>query len=282
VDSTDPTALAEALAVIDTWPVPSGGVVVVDARGVIAHHGRIDELLPIASLSKPLTAAAVLVASDQGLVDLDEPAGPTAADGATVRHLLAHAGGLGYERGERTMAPERRRIYSNWSFDALGDLLAERTGTPVSAAIRRLLTEPLGMTATELDGSPAWAMRSTVTDLGRFVRELIAPALLSPSSHAALTHVAFEDLDGVLPGFGRQRPNSWTLGLEVRGTKEPHWAGTRLSQESVGHFGRSGSLLWMDPAHRIGLATLSGRDFDDWAREAWPALNDAVIDAIST
>jgi CubicO group peptidase (beta-lactamase class C family) len=94
-----------------------------------------------------------------------------------------------------------------------------------------------------------------------------------------LTEPAFPDLDGVLPGFGRQRPNGWTLGLEVRSTKDPHWSGARLSARTVGHFGRTGSLLWADPVHGLALASLSGRDFDDWARAGWPALNDAIIDA---
>jgi len=134
------------------------------------------------------------------------------------------------------------------------------------------------MDSTTLDGSPAHAMRSSTADLARFVTELVRPSVLDRATHDGLLSLAFPALDGVLPGYGRQRPNGFSLGLEVRGTKEPHWAGTRLSPATVGHFGRSGSLLWADPDRGVGLATLSGRDFDDWAARAWPALNDAVID----
>jgi CubicO group peptidase (beta-lactamase class C family) len=272
--------LGEALTRIDGWDVPHAGVTVVDGDGVIAEHGLTGEVLPIASVAKPLTAATVLVAASEGRLDLDEPVGPTAPEGATLRHLLAHAGGLGFEVDERTMAPGTRRIYSNWGYEVAAAHAAQRAGRPFTELLRDHVTGPLGMDATILSGSPAWAMTSTVSDLARFARELLAPAALPAAAHALLTTAAFPELDGVLPGFGRQRPNSWTLGLEVRGTKDPHWSGTRMSQRAVGHFGRSGSLIWADPDAGVALASLSGRDFGDWARPEWPALNDAVIAAV--
>jgi CubicO group peptidase (beta-lactamase class C family) len=42
-------------------------------------------------------------------------------------------------------------------------------------------------------------------------------------------------------------PNDWGLGFELRDTKEPHWTGTRNSPRTYGHFGGSGSFLWLDP-----------------------------------
>jgi CubicO group peptidase (beta-lactamase class C family) len=276
-----PTALAHALAAVDRWQVPAAAVAVALQDGRIVAHGDTSRPSPVASLAKPLTAATVLLEVAAGRLDLDEPVGPTADRGATLRHLLAHAGGLGYEQGDRTMQPGARRIYSNWGYEVAAAHAAERAGTPFPTLLQERLAGPLGMTATMLDGSPAHAVRSTVDDLLRFARELIAPTVLDASTRALLTEVAFPELDGVLPGFGRQRPNGWTLGLEVRGTKDPHWSGTRLSATTVGHFGRTGSLLWADPGHGIALATLSGRDFDDWARADWPALNDAVIEAVA-
>ena len=275
-----PATLRAALATSDTWDVPHAGVVVA-ADGTTTGHGATDLALPIASVAKPLTATAVLGAVAAGGLDLDEPAGPTAAEGATLRHLLAHAAGLGFEAGDRTMEPGRRRTYSNWAYEAAADHAATRTGRPFAELLREHVTGPLGMTATVLEGSPAWGVRSTVDDLARFAAALLAPGPLPAAVHAWLTTPAFPDLDGVLPGFGRQRPNGWTLGLEVRGTKDPHWSGTRLSPRAVGHFGRSGSLVWADPDAGVALATLSGRDFDDWARTGWPALNDAVLGALS-
>jgi len=275
----DTRQLSQALATCEAWEVPHAGVVVVDGGTVLGRHGDTTRVLPVASLAKPLTAATVLLEVQAGRASLDEPAGPTGTEGATLRHLLAHAAGLGFERDERTMAPETRRIYSNWGYEEAADLIARRAALPFADLMRERLTGPLGMHDTVLDGSPAHAVHSTVEDLALFVRELIAPTVLDASTHQLLTTAAFPDLDGVLPGFGRQRPNGWTLGLEVRGTKDPHWSGAELAPETVGHFGRTGSLLWADPTRGVGLASLSGRDFGDWARDAWPDMNDLVLRA---
>lgn len=269
-------ALAAALTGIDAWPVPHAAAVVVGPDGVLAARGDVTTPRPLASVTKPLTAATVLLAAADGVVDLDEPAGPTAAEGATVRHLLAHAAGLGFAAGDRTIAPATRRTYGNWAYEVLGELVAGREGRPFAAVVRARLTGPLGMDATVLDGSPGWGARASTVDLARFVRELLAPRHLDAATHAALTTVAYPDLDGVLPGLGRQRPNPWTLGLELRGAKDPHWGGP-LPPDTVGHFGRSGSLIWAAPALGLGLATLSGRDFDAWAVAGWPALAAAIM-----
>ena len=274
---SDRNPLQTALTAIDGWDVPAAAVGVARRDGSITVHGDTSRVLPIASLAKPLTAATILITVAAGTVDLDEPLGPTAAGGATLRHLLAHAGGLGFEEGDRTMEPGRRRIYSNWGYEVAAAHAAERAGKPFTSLLQEHLAGPLGMTSTSLNGSPAHAVTSTVNDLLRFALELLAPSVLDTQTHALLTGPAFPDLDGVLPGFGRQRPNGWTLGLEVRGSKDPHWSGRHLSPTAVGHFGRTGSLIWADPVHGLALAALAGRDFDDWARAAWPSLNDAVI-----
>jgi CubicO group peptidase (beta-lactamase class C family) len=274
--------LDPALQAVRTWDVPHAGVVVVDRSGVRGRTGTTDLVLPIASLSKPLTAATVLLAAADGLVDLDEPAGPTAEQGATLRHLLAHAAGLGAEAGERTLAPATRRIYSNWGYEVAAEIVAQRSSRPFWDVMRERLTGPLGMHDTVLEGSAAHGARSTVADLSAFVAELLAPQQFDLATHRLMTTLAFPGLDGVLPGYGRQRPNDWTLGLEVRATKDPHWSGARLSPATVGHFGRTGSLIWVDPTHGVALASLSGRDFGDWAATAWPLLNDEVVSAVTS
>ena len=91
----------------------------------------------------------------------------------------------------------------------------------------------------------------------------------------------FPRLDGVLPGFGRQTPNDWGLGFELRDHKSPHWTGSRNSPRTFGHFGRSGTFLWVDPAAGIALACLTDRPFGDWAAEAWPRLSDDVIGSLT-
>ncbi|MFL5754759.1 MAG: serine hydrolase, partial [Chloroflexota bacterium] len=102
------------LAATDAWGASTAAAVVVDPQGLVAMRGPIDLPLAWASVTKPLTAVAVLVAVDRGVLRLDEPAGPP---GATVRHLLAHASGLAPDEPTAISPAERTRIYSNAGFD---------------------------------------------------------------------------------------------------------------------------------------------------------------------
>jgi CubicO group peptidase (beta-lactamase class C family) len=137
--------------------------------------------------------------------------------------------------------------------------------------------EPLGMSATTLAGSPAWGARGPLCDLIGLARELAAPTLVDRSTHRRATAAAFPGLAGVLPGYGRQPDNSWGLGVEIRDHKHPHWTGTRNSPSTFGHFGRSGSFLWVDPEAGVALASLSAEPFGPWTAERWPRLADAVL-----
>ena len=92
-----------------------------------------------------------------------------------------------------------------------------------------------------------------------------------------MTAPVFPDLPGVLPGYGKQDPNPWGLGVEVRGQKTPHWTSPDNSPTTWGHFGRTGTFVWFDPSAAIGLVVLTDRDFDGWAVDAWPPLATAVL-----
>src|SRR5690606_22550334 len=118
---------------------------------------------------------------------------------------------------------------------------------PFEEYLHQAVLDPLGMTATSLPGSPGAGGISTVRDLSRFAAELQAPRLLDPSTLATATEVAFPGLRGVLPGFGLQDPNDWGLGFEIRNGKSPHWTGAHSSPRTFGHFGQSGTFLWVDP-----------------------------------
>ena len=87
----------------------------------------------------------------------------------------------------------------------------------------------------------------------------------------------FPGLDGVLPGFGRHGRTTGASASSSSDAKSPHWTGARNSPRTFGHFGRSGTFLWVDPERELALACLTDRDFGDWAKEAWPRLSDAVL-----
>jgi CubicO group peptidase (beta-lactamase class C family) len=269
----DRTAPLEAVA---GWPVDTAAVGVTSPSETLASTGPLDKALPLASVTKLLTAMAVLVAVEEETLSLDDPAGP---EGSTVAHLLAHASGLGPE-GDRLAQVGRKRIYSNAGFEMLGELLAERSKMPFETYVTDGILRPLGMAGTRM-GHPAYGAVAPAGDLLLLGRELLAPRLLSEAMLARATAVAFPGLDGVVPGFGRQDPNDWGLGFEVRNGKSPHWTGSRNSPRTFGHFGKSGTFLWVDPDAGLACACVTDREFESWAAKAWPVLSDEVLATFS-
>jgi CubicO group peptidase (beta-lactamase class C family) len=263
----------KALRQVEEWPVGTAAVGVTGSSAVVGAVGDRRAMFPWASVTKLATALAALVAAEEGVLELDEAAGPS---GSTVRHLLAHASGLPPD-GETPIAqPGTRRIYSNAGFEVLAEVVAEQAETPFADYLRQAVLEPLGLSAA-FEGSPASGVSGTLDDLLVLGRELVIPTLIATETLAEATAVAFPSLVGVLPGFGRMDPNDWGLGFELRDEKRPHWTGEGNSQRTFGHFGQSGSFLWVDPEARLACACLCDTPFGDWAKEAWPRLSDAVL-----
>lgn len=256
------------------WPVPSAAVAVVSRAGVLAESGPADRPYGWASLTKLLTTLAALDTVTRGLLDLDEPAGPR---GSTVRHLLAHASGLSLDGDVALSRPGRRRVYSNRGIEIVAETVESRTGKPFAALLADEILRPLGMRGTSLRGSPAHGAAGPLSDLVAVAAELLSPAVVDPGALAEATRTAFPGLAGVVPGFGRQPECDWGLGFEVRGTKDPHWTGSRNSPRTYGHFGRAGSFLWVDPDAGLACVGLAEREFGAWAVEAWPRLADDVL-----
>lgn len=266
-----------ALAVLADWPVSTAAAAVVGPAGVLATHGDTDHAFGLASVTKPLVARAAQVAVEEGVFELDTPAGPP---GATVRHLLAHTSGVAMQSADTLAAPGARRIYSNHGFTLLAEALEQAAGIGFATYLTEAVFEPLGMASTELRGgagAAGYGAVSTVSDLARFAADLLRPVLVSAPMHTEATSVQFPGLDGVLPGFGSQRPNDWGLGFEIRSQKTPHWTGGSNSAATFGHFGQSGTFLWVDPAADLALVVLTDRDFGDWTHAVWPAISDGVL-----
>ncbi|MDF9812954.1 serine hydrolase domain-containing protein [Streptomyces sp. SPB162] len=265
----------ESLREIRNWPVPTAAAAVVRRDGTVAgSEGPVGEPFRLASVTKPLTAYAALVACEEGVFELDDPAGP---EGSTVRHLLSHTSGLAFDQHRVMAPPGDRRLYSNAGFEVLADHIAKATGIPFPEYLRQAVLEPLGMAATTLPGSAAADGVSTVEDLVRFAAELQAPRILHPSTLDAATSVVFPGLKGVLPGYGHQNPNDWGLGFEIRDSKTPHWTGAASSPRTFGHFGQTGTFLWVDPDAGAACVCLTDRAWGEWAVPLWPALTDAVL-----
>jgi CubicO group peptidase (beta-lactamase class C family) len=267
-----------ALDAIDDWGARTAAAGVVRPDGGVDVHGASGAELRWASVTKLMTGLAVLVAVEEGTVDLDEPAGP---EGSTLRHLLAHASGLPPDEGQPLMAPERRRIYSNYGIELAAQLVADRAGMPFVDYLGAAVLGPLGLRGS-LHGSPAWGYRGPLDDLLALARELLEPTLVARETLDEATTVQFAGLDGVLPSWGRMEPNDWGLAFELRDDKAPHWTSTRNSPRTFGHFGAAGTFLWVDPELHAACGVLTDREFGDWAIEAWPRLNDAVVAELMT
>jgi len=267
--------VADLSVLTSTWPGTSV-LAIASESALLGAAGNLDWVTRVASISKLFTCYAALIAIEEGTISLDDPAGP---EGSTVRHLMAHASGLGFESdASHTFAVGSRRIYSNAGIERLAEHLEQQAGIAFVEYLTEAVISPLGLVGFEVTGSPAHGMRASVNHLLKFARELLSPTLIAPQTLAMATSPVFPELRGVLPGFGAADPNLWGLGFEIRGNKNPHWTGIRHDPTTFGHFGGSGSFLWIDPTRRLIGASVSTEVFGEWAVEAWSTANTVLIE----
>ncbi len=269
-----------AIASVTEWPVDHVAAATITPDGV-RQIGELDHEFRLASLTKPMTAWAIMVAVEEGVIDLDGPLRHVSApDGATMRHLLSHAAGLGFDGVEPIAAIERTRTYSNSGFELAAEELEGAASMSFGQYFDEAVLQPLGMENTGLHGSPAHRVRSTLGDMITFVGEMRRPRLLAPSTVAEMIRPQYPDLAGIVPGVGRFDPCPWGLGVELHGDKSPHWMGRAASPSTFGHFGGAGTMMWVDPVTDVGVVALTDRPFDEWSSEAlarWPEFSDAVL-----
>lgn len=135
-----------------------------------------DALFWIASMSKPVTACAILILQDEGKLSVDDPASKylpelanlKTADGAagcpTLKHLLTHSSGLAEPNDQEALAartlaelmphiaakplqflPGARWQYSQSGINALGRIVEVVSGRPLQAFLAERVFAPLGM-----------------------------------------------------------------------------------------------------------------------------------------
>lgn len=235
--------------------------------------GGINRAYPWASVTKLVSSLATLVAVDRYMLSLDTPAGPP---GSTVRHLLAHASGLQFATDATRSKPGERRVYSNRGIERAALATEEATGIPFADWMEDTVLIPLGMSKSFLWDSPAQGMRGPITDLGILAQEFLQPTLISPTLDDVASHTVFPGLSGVLPGYGFQKNNAWGLGREIRANKSPHWGSVEAPPSTFGHFGQSGSFLWVDRRNYLAGAFLSNKPFGKVHKQLWKPLNYAL------
>jgi CubicO group peptidase (beta-lactamase class C family) len=180
--------------------VPALSVAVLDGGRMssAAWGASTDTLFQAQSISKPVTAMAVVRLANQGALSLDAEVNdrltswqlPESA-GVTIRRILSHSAGLnvpshpGYAPGTpvpsmveildglppantdpiRVVSPPGSAFaYSGGGFTVVARLLEDVTGTPFPALMRELVLDPLGMTASTYEQplSPEWETRAAI------------------------------------------------------------------------------------------------------------------------
>ena len=176
-----------------------------------ARPVAVDTAFRIASMTKNMTALAILALRDQGRLALDAPlsqyvpqfaaVAPATRDSPPVslRHLMSHVAGFVTDDpwGDRVLGMTPAELdqliangklfarppgiafeYSNLGYALLGRVLTNVSGEPYQSFIRRTILEPLGMTRTTFDaveasrGDYAWGYR---LDDGAWSRERVEP-----------------------------------------------------------------------------------------------------------
>ena len=138
----------------------------------------------LASVTKPMTAVAILQLVEQGKVDLDAPVQtyvpyfPVKAFPVTVRQLLGHLGGIDayrnpqaeqhfkehkttrqsiavFEHFDLIAEPGTRYRYTSYGYNLLGAVIESASGESYGGYMRRHVWQPLGMDATVMDDPDA-------------------------------------------------------------------------------------------------------------------------------
>lgn len=165
----------------------SGAVLVARGDTILMHRGfgysdwelgspvELEHIFRIGSLSKPITAAAVLISADQGRLSLSDPICnfldpcPPSWGSVTVEHALTHTSGIADHFGDLEAVPvedtadEAHRVltdlgdepllsepgeeyaYRNFNYVILGLVLEETFDEPWEAVLERLMFKPLGL-----------------------------------------------------------------------------------------------------------------------------------------
>jgi methyl acetate hydrolase len=154
-----------------------------------------DAIFPIASMTKPITSVAIMMLREQGLLELDDPIGRYLPDlvgrevlvtfnetdasyttrpatrEITVRDLLTHTAGFGYDFSNETLRvlcsggersprdlPLLHDPGSQWTYgmstSLLGEAIARITGEPLDVFFETRIFRPLGMSDTGFDLKP--------------------------------------------------------------------------------------------------------------------------------
>lgn len=286
---------------------------------------RQDAIFLIASITKPMVGAGILLLAERGLLTLDERVeeylpdfGKHSKHSITIRNLLTHTSGL------PDMLPQNRDLrvaneplsafitaiygispdfaagrgvqYQSTGFAILGEILHRISGKPAPQFLHDEFFAPLGMHDTALGAPDSWyegpqpridriaglsltpeqlteqtwnwhsrywrqlgapwgGLLTTPADLSRYAQMWLQQGAvdgrryLSAATVAAATRNQLEQMKEVPADDRRCRP--WGLGWRLNWGAHSANFGDFLSPTAYGHWGATGTALWIDPARDV-------------------------------
>ena len=298
--------------------VAKDGRIVHEAAFGFADAGRpatVDTPYPLASVTKPFVAAAVLQLAARGVVDLDQPAHRYAGgwipttDHYTLRQLLNHTSGLPtyatiYWNNEPPRSlesmfarygftahpPGTVSEYSNLGYGLLGHILEVQTGQKLDAVLQGEVLRPLGLRHTMLVDSaatpPGAAHKYDAAGkpLPDTYNDTPAAGNLYASVHDLvrfgmhqLAHPTYEYVDrGAL--YPYYDSSYYGLGWYFRTTKK----GTRVVWHEGGMPGASSIIVLLPDQHIAAAAVINSNDHNDAAQSIVNQLIASVDPTVET
>ncbi|MBC2681163.1 serine hydrolase domain-containing protein [Corynebacterium anserum] len=275
-------SIVDVLQTTGEWPVEEVAASAITSDG-IECVGDTSESFSLASVSKLITAYAVLIAYEEGAFDLDDGVPPSLLPSfdvtPTYRELLSHASGMAFASREQEKPARTRRIYSSAGYEVLAEALEYTTEIAFPDYVNQAVSQPLNIEIT-VEGSAGHGFSASVDALTTLAQEFLGPRLLSEETLEEALHPQFPRLSGIVPGYGRHNPCTWGLGFSLHGGKIPHWIPQSMPHDTAGHFGQSGTFLWIHRPSNRAAVVLTTRHFGDWAKERWTNFNDQLWQAM--
>jgi len=243
--------------------------------------GKAAERYRLASITKLLTTYVISDAVMGGFLKFEDvvTSPKLKSSDVTIKDLLSHSSGIRPEDLD-PIDRHQKRIYTNEAFDLAGETLISKLGTDFSAtSIGDLFEEGLGGhlgTSINFEGSCSASATGTLDDLILLMKEFRNPTYLDVETQELLTTPYLPELEGILPGWGNYKNNTFGIGFEIKGNKQPHWTGSISSEKTFGHFGQSGAFIFHDPINKVSVCCVTNKDFAPWAKEEFPKVSDSI------
>jgi CubicO group peptidase (beta-lactamase class C family) len=270
-------------------------------RGVIVLHkayGRrdgkpmtVDTKSWMASITKTMAAACMLMLIDRGLVDFDDSVekffppleGTRASRPLTIHHLYTHTNGLtlygwpGWsddmpDVAERLSAYyDRLRVGQEWAYTGTGNILGGKvleavTGEAVPAFYHKYLFGPLGCAHTDVTDTHAGAF-STPLDMAKFGQLL-------------LNRGSYGDKEYFRPETFAKMPPGRLDKLLGPGAKRTFGFGLDGTAKKFGHGAASAATFHVDTERELVVIMTRnryGKNQDKYNGKFWDALNAGIV-----